>query len=152
MTTADAEPIESHSVHCERLLAHAAPTADQLIAQDDRLQASEKIWGAAVHGLKTIADARGWPYDYHPDGRVIARYLARQSGNRRIAHLFDIAEAAHRNFYKDLLTTQDLQEYLAEIREALELLNAAHLALPSDLSPPTDSHYRRRHDLSPADG
>ena len=148
MTTADADPIESHSVRCERLLAHAA----QMIVQDDRLQASEKIWGAAVHGLKTIADARGWPYDYHPDGRVIARYLARQSGNREIAHLFDIAEAAHRNFYKDLLTTQDLEEYLAEIREALELLNAAHFVLPSDLAPPTDSHYRRRHDLRPAAG
>ena len=146
MTTADADPIESHSVRCERLLAHAA----QMIVQDDRLQASEKIWGAAVHGLKTIADARGWPYDYHPDGRVIARYLARQSGHRRIAHLFDIAEAAHRNFYKDLLTTQDLKEYLAEIREALELLNAAHFILPSDLPLPTDGHYRRRHNLSPA--
>ena len=143
MTTADAEPVESHSVHCERLLSHAA----QMIAQDDRIQASEKIWGAAVHGLKAIAAERGWPYDYHPDGRVIARYLARQSGNRRIAHLFDIAEAAHRNFYKDQLTVQDLGEYLAEIREALELLEAAHLALAPDLAPPADRHYRRRHDI-----
>ena len=148
MTTADAEPIESHSVHCERLLAHAA----QMIAQDDRLQASEKIWGAAVHGLKAIAAERGWPYDYHPDGRVIARYLARQSGNRRIAHLFDIAEATHRNFYQDQLTVQDLEEYLAEIREALELLEAAHLALPPDLAPPADRHYRRRHDISGVGG
>ena len=144
MATADAEPIESHSVHCERLLAHAA----QMIAQDDRLQASEKIWGAAVHGLKAIAAERGWPYDYHPDGRVIARHLARQSGNRRIAHLFDIAEAAHRNFYQDQLTVQDLEEYLAEIREALELLEAAHLALAPDLAPPADRRYRRRHDIS----
>ena len=143
MTTADAEPIESHTVHCERLLEHAA----QMIAQGDRLQASEKIWGAAAHSLKAIAAVRGWPYDYHPDGRVIARYLARQSGNRRIADLFDIAEVAHRNFYKDQLSIQDLDEYLAEIRETLDLLNAAHLALPPDLAPPADSHYRRRHNL-----
>ena len=144
MTTADADPIESHSVHCERLLAHAA----QMIVQDDRLQASEKIWGAAVHGLKTIADARGWPYDYHPDGRVIARYLARQSGNRVIDHLFAVAERAHQNFYKDQISIEELDEQLAEIRELLELLNAAHLALPPDLPPPTDSHYRRRHDIT----
>ena len=148
MTTADADPIESHSVHRERLLAHAAPIADQLIAQDDRLQASEKIWGAAVHGLKTIADARGWPYDYHPDGRVIARYLARQSGNRVIDHLFAVAERAHQNFYKDQIPIEDLDEYLADIRELLDLANASHLALPPDLPPPTDSHYRRRHDIS----
>ena len=147
MTTADAEPIESHTVHCERLLDHAA----QMIAQGDRLQASEKIW-AAAHSLKAIAAARGWPYDYHPDGRVIARYLARQSGNREIANLFDIAEVAHRNFYKDQLSIQDLSEYLAEIRGALDLLNAAHLTLSPDLAPPTDSHYRRRHNLSVAGG
>lgn len=148
MTTADAEPIESHSVHCERLLAHAA----QMIAQDDRLQASEKIWGAAVHGLKAIAAERGWPYDYHPDGRVIARYLARQSGNREIDHLFAVAERAHRNFYRDQILIEELNEQLAEVHELLGLLNAAHLALPPDLAPPADRHYRRRHDINTVGG
>ena len=144
MPTADAEPIESHTVHCERLLEHAA----QMVAQGDRLQASEKIWGAAAHSLKAIAAVRGWPYDYHPDGRVIARYLARQWGNREIDHLFAVAERAHRNFYKDQIEIEDLDEHLGEVRELLDLLNAAHLALTPDLVPPADSHYRRRHSLS----
>ena len=46
MTTT--EPIESHAVHSQRMLDHAV----EMIAQGDRLQASEKIWGAAAHRVK----------------------------------------------------------------------------------------------------
>jgi len=41
-------PVETHIAHCRRPLEHAA----ELIAQGDRLQASEKLWGAAAHRIK----------------------------------------------------------------------------------------------------
>ena len=101
MTT---EPIESHAVHSRRMLDHAA----EMLAQGDRLQASEKIWGAAAHRLKEIAAERQWPNDSHADGggdHPVHR--PNQTGDRRISDLFGVASDTHQNFYEDRLTLPD---------------------------------------------
>ena len=139
MTTLD--PIESHAVHSRRMLDHAA----EMIEQGDRLQASEKIWGAAAHRLKEIAVERGWPYDTHADGTVIARHISRQTDNQHITPLFSVAVETHQNFYEDRMSLEELTDRLGEIRRLLELLDEAHRALPPDLAMPDDRHYRRRH-------
>ena len=139
MTTVD--PIESHAVHSERMLDHAA----KMIEQGDRLQASEKIWGAAAHRLKEIAVERGWPYDSHADGTVIARHIAQQTDTRDIAIRFGFAVETHQNFYEDRMSLEELTERLEDIRRLIELLDEAHRALPPDLAMPDDRHYRRRH-------
>lgn len=141
MTTAN--PIESHELHSLRLLDHAA----EALAQGDRLQTSEKIWGAAVHRIKQIAAERNWPNDSHTDGWSIVNYLRRQTNNRRIAELFAVANDAHQNFYEDRLQIEALEERLEDVRELLGLLDDAHRTLPLDLPMPDDRHYRRRHDL-----
>ena len=142
MTTVD--PIESHAVHSERMLDHAA----EMIEQDERLQASEKIWGAAVHRLKEIAVERGWPYDSHADGTVVARHIANQSDVPQIADLFSVAAETHQNFYVDQMSLEELSARLARIGLLIELLDEAHRALPPDLPMPDDRHYRRRHNAS----
>ena len=139
MTTID--PIESHAVHSRRMLDHAA----KMIEQGDRLQASEKIWGAAAHRLKEIAVERGWPYDTHADGTVIARHIARQTDNSDIAIRFGFAVETHQNFYEDRMSLEELTDRLGEISTLLELLDEAHRTLPPDLAMPDDRHYRRRH-------
>ena len=56
-------PIADHAAHSAALLVHA----QEMIDKGDRLQASEKIWGAVAHKLKEIrpearlvvAEARG---------------------------------------------------------------------------------------------
>ena len=93
MTT---EPIESHAVHSRRMLDHAAA----MLAQGDRLQASEKIWGAAAHRLKEIAVEREWPNDSHADGFAIIQYISDQFGDRRISDLFGVASDTHQNFLR----------------------------------------------------
>ena len=139
MTTA--RPIESHDLHSLRLLDHAA----EALAEGDRLQTSEKIWGAAVHRIKQIAAERNWPNDSHTDGWSIVNYLRRQTNNRRIAELFAVANDAHQNFYEDRLQIEALKERLEDIRELLLLLDDAHRTLPADLPMPDDRHYRNRH-------
>ena len=55
MTTEEYEgPIESQFVHSLRLIRHAQDELDR----GDRLQASEKAWGAVAHQLKAIANDR----------------------------------------------------------------------------------------------
>ena len=138
MTT---EPIESHSVHSRRMLDHAA----EMLRQGDRLQASEKIWGAAAHRLKEIAAERQWPNDSHADGASIATYIRRQTGDRRISDRFHIASDAHQNFYEDRYSLVDLEDMLEAVTELLALLDDAHRTLPPDLPMPDDRHYRNRH-------
>lgn len=138
MTT---EPIESHAVHSRRMLEHAA----EMIAQGDRLQASEKIWGAAAHRLKEIAKERGWPNRSHADGWAIIRYMANQSGKPQIADIFGLADTTHQNFYEDQIPLEELSARLDRIHVLLELLDEAHRTLPVDLPMPDGRHYRDRH-------
>lgn len=49
-------PIEDHAAHSARMLEHAA----EMIERGERLQASEKMWGAVAQRLIAIARARGW--------------------------------------------------------------------------------------------
>ena len=139
MTTTD--PIESHTNHSREMLERAA----EMIAQGDRLQASKQIWGAAAEQLKEIAVEREWPYDSRADGTVIARHIARQTDNRRIALLFSVAVETRQNFYEDHMSADELAERIEDIRVLLSLLDEAHRVLPLDLPMPDDRHYRRRH-------
>ena len=138
MTT---QPIESHAVHSRRMLEHAA----EMIAQEDRLQASEKIWGAAAHRLKEIAAEREWPNRSHADGWAIIRYIANQSGNQQIADIFGLANDTHQNFYEDQMPLEELSARLDRIHLLLSMLDEAHRTLPADLPMPDGRHYRDRH-------
>ena len=134
-------PIETRAVHSQRLLNHAA----EMLAQGDRIQASEKFWGAAAHQVKAIAAARGWPNTSHTDGFSIVQHISRHVGNRQVGDLFGLASDTHQNFYEDRLSIDILQDRLAAITELIRLLDEADRTLPSDLSMPDDRHYRRRH-------
>ena len=138
MTT---QPIESHEIHSRRMLDHAA----EMIAQGDRVQASEKIWGAAAHKVKQIAAERGWPNISHADGHSIVRHIASESGEQDVRRLFGIASDTHQNHYEDRLSINELADRLNEIRILVLLLDEAHQTLPDDLPRPADRHYRDRH-------
>lgn len=139
MTTTD--PIGSHASHSREMLERAA----EVLTRGDRLQASKQIWGAAAERLKAIAVERGWPCESRADGTVIARHIARQTDNRRIALLFSVAVVTHQNFYEDHMSADELAERIEDIRVLLSLLDEAHRVLPLDLPMPDDRHYRRRH-------
>ncbi len=138
MTT---EPIESHAIHSRRMLEHAA----EMIAQGDRLQACEKIWGAAAHRLKEVAAEREWPNSSHADGWAIIQYISDQSANPQISALFAIASDTHQNFYEDRYSLETIRQRLEQIRGLLSLLDDAHRTLPPDLPMPDERHYRNRH-------
>ena len=139
MTTT--KPIESLAIHSRRLLDHAA----EMLERGDRIQASEKIWGAAACQVKAIADARGWPNTSHTDGYSIVGYIARQIDNEQIDILYAVASDTHQNFYEDRLQIAHLQVRLRAITELIRLLEEAHRDLPLDTPMPDDRHYRNRH-------
>ena len=141
--TMEIPPIEAHAVHRDRLLDHAR----RMIEQGDRLQASEKIWGAATHALKALAEERGWPYTSHQDGYVLVGHIARRTGNPAIFSGFQAASDVHQNFYEDRYSLEDLAMSLAGAEHLLQLLREAHEAMPPDTPLPSDARYLARHGI-----
>ena len=76
-------PIDAHAVHQDAFLSHARAMANVR----DRLQASEKIWGAAAHAVIGFAKKRGWPIATRADIRDVGEGGAVE----------DLAVARHRD-------------------------------------------------------
>ena len=125
--------------------------AEAMIAQEDRLQASEKLWGAFAHRLYALAERWGWPYRTHADGIAIAEYVVAQAGDAEIGNLFRGARDAHRNFYADDYALAYLADLAAQFRRWMPLLDAADDSLPLTLGPPPRTDYRKRNDLPAAE-
>ncbi len=112
------QPIESHDIHSRRLIRHA----EEMLEAGDRLQASEKAWGAVAHRLKVVADNRGWKYETHTDAFTLVRNLDREQRNPRIRTLFDVAHGLHNNYYKDTRPIDYIREQIADVKELLLIL------------------------------
>ena len=121
MVSAQPRPREDHAVHSERLIRHAW----EQLEHGDRLQASEKAWGAAAHALKAIAERRGWRNRAHTHNEAIAVHLAKLSGDERIFPLYQAAEMLHRNFYEDWKGEAALRMGLESVAELLPRLAEA---------------------------
>ena len=57
------------------LSRHFMEKADEYLAAGDRVQASEKGWGAVAEAIKSIAEERGW---YHQGHRLLNDIAAYQ--------------------------------------------------------------------------
>lgn len=111
-------PIESHLVHSRRLLAHA----EEWLDKGDRLQTSEKAWGAVAHYFKVIADSRGWEYETHTDAFQVAHNIAIEQNNPLIRQYFSIAHGMHINFYRDIKPLDFLRAELEDVKELMDIL------------------------------
>ena len=93
---------------------HAQTALDFLAASDqefdagDRLQASEKLWGAASHALMAVALRRGWSCGSHYALKEAAERLTDEHNDSLIEYGFVVAEKFHRNFYHDNMADFEL--------------------------------------------
>jgi hypothetical protein len=100
MTTSLPEPgdlgVEGHAQMSRRFLEHARTQ----LAEGDRVQAAEKIWGAAAHALRAVGEQRGWIHDRHPNIFDIGEHLGLEFGQfEQFSRYLAQAEYMHRNFY-----------------------------------------------------
>ena len=117
-TQAIPAPIESHEVHSERLLRHAHIELEK----GDRLQASEKAWGAGAHMIKVVAAHRGWKYKTHSDAYRIIRRLIAETGDDRLQLVFSAANYLHQNYYIDGMPLDEIRVHLEYVEELVEIL------------------------------
>ena len=119
--TTRTQPIEEHQVHSLRLMSHAEEQLDA----GDRIQASEKAWGAVAHQMKVVADRRGWQYETHSDAHRVARRLTNELADPEIHTLFRVATALHHNSYSDTTPIESLRLDIADVRRLLAKLRDA---------------------------
>ena len=117
-------PIEPYTTHSRRLMEHA----EEQLARGDRLQASEKAWGAVAHQIKAIADRRGWEYEKHAQLFPIMKRLANETEDpAKVKNLFDVARGMHDNFYVDSTPLSYIEDQIGRVKELLDILNRPSL-------------------------
>ena len=102
MTTPLPEPgelgTEGHAQMSHRLLEHARIE----LAEGDRIQAAEKVWGAAAHALKAVGEQRGWIHDKHANLFDIGEHIGLEFGLfEQFTRYLAQAEYMHKNFYQN---------------------------------------------------
>ena len=110
---------EEHTVTGHELLAKA----EEAVAQDDLLQASEKGWGAAAHVVKGYAQRRGWPHNSRRLLYQAVNRLAQETGDGQLRLLFSSASSLHSNFYENWMPKEMVAADLAQVREFLNKLD-----------------------------
>ena len=116
-----ASDTEDYATTSHLFLTHAK---DEL-SRGNRLQASEKVWGAANYALKAVAAQRGWRHGGQRNIFAIARQLAEETSRRSFRDQLFLARAIHYNFYDNDLDEYDVRDgvdaaerYVADLDEA----------------------------------
>ena len=122
-----------------RLLRQAQDEFDK----GDRLQASEKAWGAAAHAMKAAAERRGWRHNNHGLLFAVASQIAGDTDNPEIRTLFRDASSLHQNFYEDWQPDISVQEGIENVKRLVEQMEELR-AQPIQPSSVTDEQQWRR--------
>ncbi len=96
--------------------------ADEEFAKGDRLQASEKAWGAAAHAVKAVAQQRGWRHDGHRYLFDAIDSIYRETGDPELRDLFGRANSLHMNFYEDWQSNEYVKDGIERVKILLEKL------------------------------
>ena len=96
--------------------------AVEALEEDDLVQASEKLWGAAAQMVKAVAERRRWRHRSHRDLYRTVDRLACETRDRRLRFLFEYASELHVNFYEHRRPRDFIEEGVVQVREFMEKL------------------------------
>ena len=96
--------------------------AEEEFATGDRLQASEKAWGAAAHAVKAVAQHRGWQHDGHRFLFEAIDKIFCETRDSDYLALFGLANSLHTNFYENWQTDNQVQDGIKRVEVLLEKL------------------------------
>ena len=136
------EPSNSESEKYAELSRQYIRRANRYLLAGDRVQASEKGWGAVAEAIKSIAAQRVWNHQGHRLLDDIVLQLSEEWERPDMRLLFDTAERLHINFYEDSLAADGIAARLDNVKTMLRELDTLRTlpARPVVL----DSRERRR--------
>ena len=110
----------------------------------DRLQASEKAWGAVAHAVKAVAQQREWNHNSHDLLYDVARQVADENRwSRRQRRLFREAGFLHTNLYEDWLDDSEVQDGIEQAKVLLGMLASVRRQPPRPFTPDTVTQRER---------
>ena len=112
--------IQDHIQTAYDFLDHAG----RFLAEGDRLQCSEKLWGAAAHALTVVITERGWRDSSHRDLRNAAERLTEEYNDLNIRAGFLAAQDFHWNFYHGFMDFPDIEFNLPLVRDFVDRILA----------------------------
>ena len=115
--------------------------AEEYLRLGDRVQASEKGWGAVAEAMKYIAEERGWSHNSQRLLNDVAFQLSEEWRRPDVRRLFVVAKDLHINFYEDNMGLDDIA---ASVGDAKTLLDELETLRQQPLQPiALDSRERR---------
>lgn len=100
---------EDLAEHYQALSEKYLKDAKELLSKGDRVQTSEKLWGATALAIKTVAAKRGLKLRKHGSLWEFIDKLSEESGDEDLITLFNGANALHRNFYENEMTQRAVE-------------------------------------------
>jgi len=96
--------------------------AEDLLAKEDYIQASEKLWGSAALMVKAVASSRGVAVLSHGELFSFVRRLGEEENEPELRRLFSVACTLHQNFYENWLHKDVIKEYSEDIKQLISIL------------------------------
>jgi hypothetical protein len=131
--------IDDHAAMSRRFIGHAK---DEL-RKGDRLQASEKLWGAAAHALKAVAIQRGWQHTEHQNIQRIAIQIGNEFGRPEFEDRIRIANSFHVNFYENLEEADSISRAIDEVESLVTDLEEVRTSHPKPFTIANESDRNR---------
>ena len=113
---------ESQTDKHTRLALQLLDDARREIADGDLVQGSEKLWGATSQALKAYCASHQMPHGKYAQRRHAVFQLADQLENPFVRATFGVAQSCHSNFYNDWMEQEDLDSYLPDIEELVNIV------------------------------
>ncbi len=135
------EPSDSESERYAELSRHYIEKADEYLLAGDRVQASEKGWGAVAEATKSIAEQRGWRHQGHRLLNDVAFQLSEEWSRPDVWLLFTTAKDLHINFYEDNMGLDTIAASVAGAKTLLAEMEALRLLPPRPVA--LDNRERR---------
>ena len=127
------EPSTSESGKYAGLSRQYIARADEYLRAGDRVQASEKGWGAVAEAVKSIAEQRGWNHQGHRLLNDVAYQLTTEWGRPDVRRLYDAMEKLHINFYEDNMELDAIADSIADAKSLLAELDTLRRLPPRQI-------------------
>ena len=124
------QPLQDELADRSALSRWFMQSAKEEMEKGDRLQASEKAWGALAQQLKAIGAARGWFHASHMHVREIGRQIGREYNDPNIVDLTHLGLELHVNFYESNVSRRRVATGISAIESLLDELEALRTAPP----------------------
>ena len=116
------EPVKSESERYAELSRQYIERADEYLRAGDRVQASEKGWGAVAEAVKSIAEQRGWNHWGHHLLNDATFQLSEEWNRPDVLSMYDAVEKLHINFYEDRMELDEIESRVGTAKTLLGLL------------------------------